>query len=249
MMAADWSRYGRVRWLPAVLTGAGVLVVYVLWALGHPYLALGTALVGSIASINHYLISKHAGPVEPYWVFFLSLLLALSVLALFKDSFTALASTYTAVVVFVIASSSPIVLESTLGDVMRSDDDALMVLGTAALAGLTYLYIYGTDADPIGLWVMVGPLLEFFLLKRVLLEAVKEDHPAFTTLVHVYSVASSLMFLPVPLLGAYAVLVNSVKGVARGKLIPATLLADYIIRVSLLVFLNLDSIPLPSSGL
>lgn len=246
MTIAERVGSGRARWFPAAVSAVGVVAVYVLWTMGHPYLALGAALVGSVISINHYLLSMHGGVVEPYWVFFLPLLLALSAFAMFRDFFGAMAAAYIAVVVIAIASSSPNMMESVLGEVMSDDNRAVMVLGAAALAALTYLYIYGVGADPIGFWVMAGPLVEYFIVRRVLLDAGGENRPAFTTLLHAYSAASSLMFLPTPYLGAYAILANSVKGVARGRFAAVSLLGDYLVRVSLLVLLNPGRVPMPA---
>ncbi len=239
---------GRARWLPAAVSGVGVVSAYLLWVFGHPYLALGTALLGSVVSINHYLLSRHAGGVEPYWVFFLPLLLALSIYAVLRDFFGAVAAMYVTVTVLAIASSPPNILESIFGDVLGNDDRALAVLGAAALTSFIYIYVYGPGADPVGFWAMAGPLLEYFLVRRALIGAGWEGDPASTVVVHAYSAAASLMFLPAPCLGAYSILANSVKGVVRGKYAVASLLADYLFRAAFLLILNLGRIPVPLSG-
>ncbi len=248
MMVAS-VRAGSVgeRWFPGAVSMVGILLVYVLWVFGHPYLALAVALIGSIVSLNHYLLSRHADGVEPYWLFFLPLFLALSLLVLLRDAHASAAMLYVLVVAFVIASSPANRLDSILGAVMYNSNWFIAVLGSAALSGLAYLYIYGIEADPVGFWVMAGPLLEYVVL-MVLLDSAGDTGQGSTTLVHMYSAASSLMFLPQPFFGAYAVLVNSVKGVARGRLVPALVLGDYLIRVSLLAVLNLGRIPVPLEG-
>lgn len=235
-----------LRWFPAALSVAGVLTAYVLWVLGHPYLSLGAALAGSVVSLNHYLISRRSGGVEPYWLLFLPLFLALSLYALIRDPFTAAALLYVLVIALVFASTPSNVLDSVLGNVMGASGWATAVLGAAALSGLAYLYIYGTEADPVGFWAVAGPLLEYVVLKRLILGSAHSGGPGSDASFFMYSASSSLMFLPHPLLGAYAVLINSVKGVARGRLAPALMLTDYLIRVSILAALNLGRIPVPS---
>lgn len=245
-MTAGRGRYGGV-WVPASVSLVGVVTAYTLWVLGHPYLALGVALISSIVSVNHYIISGRMGGFGPYWALFIPMLLALSIYALFKDIFAAVTVGYVAAVALVIAFSSPSILESVFGDVLGNDDRVVMVLGAAAIAGLTYLYIYGVDADPVGLWVMAGPLVEYSVAKRVLTDSVGEDHPAYTTIAHAYSAGASLMLMPVPFLGAYAILANSIKVLAKGRYAVASVFADYLIRASVLVLLNLGRIPMPAT--
>ncbi len=248
-MIAGWGRRGATHPLPAAVTLVGVTASYVLWVLGHPYLAVIVALIGSAVSINHYLIARHGGGVEPYWLIFFPLLLGLSLFALQRDLFAASAAEYVAAIVLALASSSPSMVEAIVRDAMGSGEGVIAVTGAASLAALAYLYVSGSDASPAGFWVMAGPLIEYYVARRVFAEAGGGAGPGYAALSGAYAAAASLMFVPQPYLGAYAVLVNYVKISLRGRWAHVSVLADYVIRAGIVVVLNLGRLRLPSTAL
>lgn len=228
------------------VSAAGVGIIYALWLSGHPYLGLGAALIGAVASINHYLLSRQSGGATPYWVFFLPVLAYISTYALLRDLFGAAALAYVIVAVIALAYPSSATLVSVLGDAVATDARATAVLGAAAVSGLSYVFVYGDSPDTIGLWAMAGPLLEYFLVKWLSLSLPSPTNryaPARTLL---FSTAASLMFLPPISLGTYAVLANFAKAMSKGRYATAAMVVDYLIRASVLVLTNIGRITLPA---
>ena len=231
-------------WFVVLASGIGVVLIYVALFLDYRVIALAASLAAAVLSINHYLIRRYSGRMIPYWLFFVPLLIELAIISALNDWFAGVAAAYSILVVYIIGFSSPKVIEQFLRDLFATASSATAVASAAAVTALTYVYVYGVDTAPIGVWAVAGPVIEYFLVRQ----STELVGGGFERAGYVlgFSVGASLMFLPPPALGAYASAINSLKGFSRGRRLTALIIADYLARAAFIVLMNAGRVRLPS---